>query len=109
MGVEFNWTGGGALVDGKRWPAQSATALNLPAGSHVIEPAPARRDSISLIDLNAKLRSASIESGNRVTFEYSSDSRAIARFDREPSRLEVDGAAYSVTDSAVLLPAASTA
>ncbi len=103
MGVELNWTGEAALVDGKPWPAQSATALNLPAGSHVVEAAP-RREGIALIDLNAKLRSASIELGSRVTFEYSSDSRAIARFDRKPSRLEVDGAAYSVTGSAVLLP-----
>ena len=58
---------------------------------------------ISLIDLNAKLRSASVESGKRVVFEYSSDSRAIARFDRKPSHVEVDGAAYP-PDSTVLLP-----
>jgi hypothetical protein len=103
MGVEFNWTSEAALVDGKPWPARSATALNLPAGSHVVEAAP-KREGISLIDLNAKLRSASIESGSRVTFEYSSDSRAIARFDRKPSRLEVDGAPASATDSVVLLP-----
>ena len=102
MGVELNWTGEGALVDGKPWPALSATVLNLPAGSHIVESA-ARRDAICLIDLNGNLLSASIESGRRVTFEYSSESRAIARFDRRPSRLEVDGVAYP-PDSAVLLP-----
>jgi hypothetical protein len=108
MDIELNWAGEGALVDGKLWPAQSATALLLPAGSHVVEPA-AKREAISLIDLNAKLRSASVESGKRVAFEYTSESRAIARFDRKPSRMEVDGVPYSAAcpvpgECAVLLP-----
>jgi hypothetical protein len=102
MDVELNWANDGALVDGKPWPAQSATMLHLTAGSHVVEPAP-RREAISLIDLNAKLRSASVESAKRLVFEYSSDSRAIARFDRKPSRMEVDGVPYA-PDSTVLLP-----
>jgi hypothetical protein len=102
MDVELNWTAEGALVDGKPWPVQSATMLHLTAGAHVVEPAP-KREGISLIDLNAKLRSASVESGKRVVFEYSSDSRAIARFDRRPSHMEVDGVAYP-PDSTVLLP-----
>jgi hypothetical protein len=109
MDIELNWPQAGALVDGKPWPAQSATTLRLPAGAHTIEPTSAKREAISLIDLNAKLRSASVESNKRVTFEYSSDSRAIARFDRKPSRMEVDGVAYSALcaeshDCAVLLP-----
>jgi hypothetical protein len=108
MDVELSWTGESALVDGKPWPAQSATALHLPAGVHTIEPA-AKRDGISLIDLNGKLRSASSESGKRIAFEYSSESRAIARFDRKPARLEVDGAEIqfecgAAGECAVLLP-----
>lgn len=108
MDIELRWTGEGALVDGKPWPAQSATAVRLPAGSHTVEPA-GKRDGISLIDLNAKLRSASIEPGERVNFEYSSESRAIARFDRKPSRMNVDGSAYPAAcdapgECAVLLP-----
>jgi hypothetical protein len=109
MDIELNWPNAPALVDGKPWPAQSPTTLRLPAGSHVIEPAPAERKTISLIDLNAKLRSASVESNKRLSFEYSSESRAIARFDRKPSRMEVDGVAYPALcvepgDCAVLLP-----
>ena len=106
--VEFNWPATeGAVVDGKPWPAQSATALHLPAGSHVVE-ATAKRDGMSLIDLNANLRSAA-ESGKRITFEYSSDSRAIARFNRKPARIEVDGAPLTIAcddsaDCAILLP-----
>ncbi len=103
-GVELNWTGENALVDGKPWPAQSVTVLNLPPGSHVVEVAPSRPEVICLIDLNANLLSASIDSGKRVVFEYSSESRAIAVFDRKPSRLEVDGAPWSASAAAVLLP-----
>ncbi len=112
--LELKWpAGAGALVDGKPWPMQSATAIRLPAGSHEIEPA-ARRDGIAVIDLNAKLRSASVESGKRIGFEYSSGGRAIVRFDRKPSRIEVDGTPAAEdampidcagpADCAVLLP-----
>jgi hypothetical protein len=106
--VEINWPASeGAIVDGKPWPAQSTTALHLPAGSHVIEAA-AKRDGMSLIDLNANLRSAA-ESGKRITFAYSSESRAIARFNRKPSGIEVDGTPLTIAcedaaDCAVLLP-----
>jgi hypothetical protein len=81
---------------------QSSTELRLPAGLHTIEPAP-RRDGIALIDLNAKLRSATAESGKRMEFEYSSDSRAIARFDRKPTRLEIDGVATAASSGDVVL------
>ncbi len=100
--LELNWPADrGALVDGKAWPMVSPTVLYLPAGLHRIEPAP-KRDGIAVIDLNARLRSAAVEA-RRVTFEYSSDSRAIARFDRKPAHIEVDGEAFPA-DSVVLLP-----
>jgi len=99
--IEMNWPDESALVDGKPWPAQSSTVVRLPPGTHTIEPA-ARHDGILLIDLNAALRSAS-ESGSRVTFEYSSDSRAIARFSRKPAHMEVDGEPFPA-DATVLLP-----
>jgi hypothetical protein len=112
--VELNWAADeGALVDGKPWPMQSPTVLFLPAGSHTVEPAP-KRDGISVVDLNARLRAAAAESVKRLTFDYSSDSRAIVRFDRRPARMEVDGEIFpakslSATcaepgDCAVLLP-----
>jgi hypothetical protein len=106
-GVELLWNGEGALVDGKTWPVLSKTAVRLPPGSHTVEPA-ARRDALTVEDLNATLRSASAE-GKRLAFEYASDSRAIVRFDRRPQQLELDGAALPIaciegTDCAVLLP-----
>jgi hypothetical protein len=100
-GVELQWGGEGASVDGKPWPVLSATDVRLPPGPHIIEPA-ARRDAITLLDLNAKLRSASADT-KRITFEYSSDSRAIARFDRKPVRVEVDGSSIAPAE-VMLLP-----
>jgi hypothetical protein len=88
--IELHWTAPGARVDGKSWPVLSSSILRLPPGPHIVEAAP-KRNAIALIDLSAKLLSAS-ESSGRLTFEYSSDSRAIARFDRKPVRLEVDTA-----------------
>ena len=90
--VEVAWTAGGALVDGKPWPLVTKDAVRLPAGAHVVDAAP-KCDFISVYDLNATLRSASVY-GDRVQFRYSSDSRAIARFDRRPSAMEVDGEAF---------------
>ncbi len=106
-GVELRWNGAGALVDGKPWPAQAAGIVRLPAGTHQVESAP-KREGIVLADLNATLRSAAA-AGRGMVFEYASESRAIARFDRRPARLEVDGAAMAVScgeagECAVLLP-----
>ncbi|MES1257017.1 MAG: hypothetical protein ABUS51_01250 [Acidobacteriota bacterium] len=105
--IELRWSAEGATVDGKPWPLLSQTVVRLPAGKHVIEPA-ARRGTLTIADLNARLKSASIE-GKRVAFEYSSDSRALARFDRKPVQMEVDGTPFTATciegsDCTVLLP-----
>jgi len=105
--VEVAWTADGALVDGKPWPLLTKAAVHLPAGAHVLEPA-VKREAISVSDLNATLRSASVD-GRRIRFRYSSDSRAIVRFDRRPLALEVDGQPFAATcvessDCAVLLP-----
>lgn len=105
--VELLWNGDGASVDGRPWPILSRTMVRLPAGKHAIEPA-ARRDSIAVTDLNAKLKSASAE-GKRVAFEYASDSRAIVTFDRKPARMEVDGVTFPAncmegSNCAMLLP-----
>ncbi|HWF06901.1 MAG TPA: hypothetical protein VG297_00480 [Bryobacteraceae bacterium] len=94
--VELNWTAVGARVDGKPWPAVARSTVHLPPGPHVVEAAP-KREALTLIDLNGKLLSASAGSGNRLAFEYSSDSRAIARFDHRPARLEMDGRPFPVS------------
>jgi hypothetical protein len=106
-GVELLWNSEGALVDGKPWPMLSKTSVRLPPGAHSIEAA-AKRDGVAIEDLNAVLLSASTD-GKRVNFEYSSDSRAIVRFDRRPQQLEIDGTPLAATciegsDCAILLP-----
>ena len=105
--MELAWNAEGVLVDGKPWPLLSKSWVRLPAGAHVLEPAP-KRDSIAIADLNAKLRSAVTE-GRRVSFEYSSDSRAIVRFDRPPAQISVDGlplahGCVAPGECAILLP-----
>ena len=87
--VDFTWAGTSAMVDGKPWPVLGNGRVRLPAGAHVIE-AGAPRDGLTITDFNGTLRSA-ISEGKRVMFEYSSDSRAVVRFDRKPARVEVDG------------------
>ena len=100
-GVELAWAGG-ATLDGKPWPVQSPTSIRVPPGLHSIVRT-AKRDGIALIDLNATLRSASVQPGGGMAFEYSSDSRAIARFNRKPLRVEVDGAVVERSE-VLLLP-----
>jgi hypothetical protein len=109
-GVELLWNAEGALVDGKPWPMLSKTSVRLPPGAHTVEAAP-RRDAIAIEDLNAALGAASAD-GKRLTFDYSSDSRAIVRFDRRPQQFEIDGAATPAaciegSDCVILLPQGS--
>jgi len=87
--IEVLWTGAAALVDGKPWPMHSGNGIRLPAGAHTIE-AGAKQEGIAIVDLNATLKAAS-QDGNRASFEYSSGSRAIVRFDRRPREMEIDG------------------
>ncbi|MEP6715935.1 MAG: hypothetical protein ABJC09_10190 [Terriglobia bacterium] len=107
-GVELVWNNESpALVDGKPWPMQSKNIVRLPAGPHTVEPG-SKRNAIGIPDLNARLLSASTE-GKKTTFEYSSESRAIVKFDRKPSRMELDGQIYTgncmeLTDCTVMLP-----
>ena len=95
MDLDVMWSRGDALVDGKAWPVSGNGRVRIPAGAHVIDTG-AARDGLTITDLNATLRRASVE-GKRVVFEYSSDSRAIVQFDRQPTRVEVDGVAISAS------------
>ena len=101
--LELAWDAEGALVDGRPWPVRSGSGLHLPAGPHTVEPGP-KSEGIGITDLNATLRSAEIVAGKRVTFEYVSDSRAIVRFDRAPSHMEIDGASMPAPACAVAGP-----
>jgi hypothetical protein len=101
------WSGGGATVDGKPWPLITTEAVHLSAGEHLVQPAPART-GISIADLNATLRAASADA-KHATFRYSSNSRAIVRFDRKPAAMTLDGQAFVVecveeSNCTVMLP-----
>jgi hypothetical protein len=104
-GVGVPWIGG-AMVDGRLWPADDDTTVWLPAGAHTVEPAnghaPAR-----LLRLNGELRSARALPGGPIEFSYRSDAHAIAVFDRQPRQTLVDGAAFAAESAGpktLLLP-----
>ena len=104
--VEIAWNGA-ALVDGKAWPLESGGYIRLPGGRHVLEPVQ-EKHSLRVLDLNARLIDAGMN-GGRIAVEYESDSRAVARFDRKPARMTVDGEPFAARcdgtgDCAVLLP-----
>jgi hypothetical protein len=66
--------------------------LWLPAGAHTLEPAQAL-STPRILYLNADLISARIASVAKVEFTYQAQSRAIALYDRPPTKIEVDGEA----------------
>ena len=87
-GVGVAWTGP-AMVDGREWPVRGTSFAWLPPGRHsltasTVEPA------LRLTDLNADLRSATALP-NGAEFVYQSSARALALFDHEPARVEIDG------------------
>lgn len=89
-GVGVPWRGG-ALVNGRLWPAGDGNVVWLPEGAHTIRPTSNRPD-MRLLDLSGELRAA-YALDNGIEFAYRSSTRAIAVVDREPVSLEIDAAA----------------
>jgi len=87
-GIGVAWKGG-ATVDGKPWPVSDGAMLWLPAGAHTIQASPTA-PLIRLTDLNGDLLSAAALPDG-MEFSYESSARAMARFDRVPGRLRIDG------------------
>jgi len=89
-GVGVAWNGG-ARVDGRPWPVLDGSTVWLPPGRHSIE----RGDAppLRLIDLNGQLTEAEVLTRG-LRFRYASKVRAIARYDRVPKRIELDGQSW---------------
>lgn len=102
-GAGVSWRGA-ALVDGRLWPVANDTTVWLPRGLHAIEPAPAQ-PAVRLLDFNGDLKSAGTIPGG-VEFAYQSTARAMARLERPPSAIEIDGAPASppVIGNVLMLP-----
>ena len=81
---------GPAAVDGKPWPVAGFGSVRIPSGAHTIEPA-AAPPPVSVLDLSAELTSASA-SGGSIEIGYEAQARAWTLLDREPARIEIDGA-----------------
>jgi hypothetical protein len=100
-GVGVTWAGA-AKVDGALWPVNDGHTVWLPPGAHKIEPA-AEQPFLRLVDFNGFLESAaSLPKG--LEFRYQSSARALAVFDRQPTKLDVDGSTVQVSSATVQLP-----
>ena len=100
-GAGMRWKGP-ARVDGQPWPASEEGTVWLPAGRHVVEVAP-EKPGPHLLSLNGDLQSARWLSDTSLTFSYVSLARAIARFDRPPTRVFIDGEPRLPERSATLI------
>jgi hypothetical protein len=102
LGAGVPWKGP-AIVDGRSWPVRDGERVWIPPGRHVLEAG--RTDSRLLIeDMNADLRSASV-TPNGIEIAYRSSSRALAKLNRPPVQVEVDGqkTAVAILDGNVLV------
>ncbi len=88
-GAGIPWTGA-AMVDGKLWPFANDTTVWLPRGMHAIERA-AKQPPNRLLDFNGDMKSAAVIADG-IEFAYQSSARAMARLERVPRKLEIDGA-----------------
>ncbi|HXP85385.1 MAG TPA: hypothetical protein VN841_11735 [Bryobacteraceae bacterium] len=87
-GVSMAWQGP-ALVDGRPWPASTGSSVQLPGGTHTIEPAPSQ-PPLRILDFNGEMKSATATASG-VEIIYESSSRAFVRLDARPSRVTIDG------------------
>jgi Glycosyl hydrolase-like 10 len=87
-GMGAAWQGP-VLVDGKLWPVSDGFTAWLPAGTHSIEPSP-DVPPLRIESFNGELKSAAVTASG-IEFAYSSSARALARLDRVPARVEIDG------------------
>jgi hypothetical protein len=103
-GVGVPWTGP-ALVDGKSWPLRDDAVVWLPPGAHSIETGAKESAAARVLDFNGEMKAASATASG-IEIAYQSNSRALARLVRRPSRLEIDGEAASISmfGDALVLP-----
>jgi hypothetical protein len=99
--------GGALLVDGRPWPITNDSVAMIPAGVHVLAPATVSPKA-RILDFNGEILSASIPSEGAVQVHYRGTSRALARMDRKPVKVVLDGAEWSlnaVANNTLFLPA----
>src|SRR5262249_25635945 len=91
-------------VDGRLWPIANDTTVWLPPGKHAVQTAE-KTTPLRILEFTGDLKSAKATSAG-VELAYESTARALALFDRLPSRIEIDGIEVhpEVLDKVVLLP-----
>ena len=101
QGTGLVWAGQ-ANVDGKLWPVTDGTTQWLPRGLHTVEPTN-QQPALRLLDFNGNLKTAvSLPAG--MEFTYDSAARAIAIFDKVPSKAELDGTPIPLMGATLKLP-----
>jgi hypothetical protein len=104
LGVEVRWSGPVSL-DEHPWPARAADYVLVPPGRHTLQ-ADSEEVPVRLLDFNGTLETAAAHT-NRLEIAYTSQSRALAKLDRIPARLLVDGQEATLTlagENVVFLP-----
>jgi hypothetical protein len=92
-GVGVRWAGP-VTLDGRSWPVRDDARVWVPRGKHVIEPA-ATPAAARVLDFTGELESAAIRADG-IELVYTSESRALAKLERMPVGLMVDGRAASL-------------
>jgi hypothetical protein len=87
-GFSVPWQGG-AILDGHPWNAGSERRLLIPAGPHTLRSNRIANDP-HLIDFNGDINSVEF-SGNEISLNYSTTTRAMARLDCDVAGLAIDG------------------
>jgi hypothetical protein len=90
-GAGVRWPGP-VTLDGQNWPVRDKERVWVPAGKHMVRPAPAAAADLPALvtDFTGNLKNA-VTRPDGVEIVYTSQSRAFARLNRKPARLLVDG------------------
>ena len=103
QGAAIDWQGP-AKVDGGLWPVANDAEVLVPRGAHAIEPA-AGRPPLRMLDFTGELKSAAVIPDG-IEFAYQSSARAMAKLERAPQRVEIDGVVVrpQIAGSVLILP-----
>ena len=87
-GVGVRWPGS-VTLDGQNWPVRDKERVWVPAGKHIVRPDTADLPTL-VTDFTGNLENA-VTRLDGIEILYTSQSRAFAKLNREPTRLLVDG------------------
>ncbi len=99
-GGGVNWRGQ-VLVDGKEWPVSDQRTAWIPAGSHVLAMAAAKKD-FSVVSFTGELLEASFQN-KAIHLKFDNNARSLVRFSVPLSHVDLDGKPFQLKENAVTL------